>query len=49
MIIYYQLNKIQKKSGGGPKIRSKWSKIRKTGKKLVKNWYYVHYETKNTE
>ena len=34
MISYYQLKKISKKSRGGPKIRSKWSKMKKIGK----NW-----------
>ena len=29
MISYYQLEKIVKKVGGGPKIRSKWSKMKK--------------------
>ena len=35
MMNYYQLKKIGKKSRGGPKIRSNWSKMRKIGKKLV--------------
>ena len=34
MISYYQLKKISKKSRGGPKIRSKWSKMKKIGKKI---------------
>ena len=34
MIIYYQLKKL-KKSRGGPKVRSKLSKMRKFDKKLV--------------
>ena len=29
MIDYYQLKKNWKKSRGGPKIKSKWSKMRK--------------------
>ena len=35
MISYYQLKKNGKKSWGGPKIRSKLSKMRKFDKKLV--------------
>ena len=35
IISYYQLTKNGKKSRGGPKIRSKLSKMRKFGKKLV--------------
>ena len=38
MMKYYQLKKIGKKSRDGPKIRSNLSKMRKIGKKFVKNW-----------
>ena len=37
MISYYPLKKNGKKSKGGPKIGSKLSKMRKFGKKAVKN------------
>ena len=44
MISYYQQTKIENKDI--PKIGRKLSKLAKNSKKLVKNWYYVHFDTK---
>ena len=35
-----------KKCRGGPKIRSKLSKMRKIEKTWQKKWYYMHFDTK---
>ena len=34
------------RAGLGPKIGQKWGKLVKIGKKLVKNWYYMHFDPK---
>ena len=46
MISYFQLTKIEKNIRDIPKIGRKLSKLAKNSKKLVKNWYYVHFDTK---
>ena len=53
MISYYQLTKIEKKwgkkVGEAQKLGQscqKWEKLRKFGKK---NWYYMHFDPKNTQ
>ena len=46
MISYCQLTKIEKIIRDIPKLGQKLSKLAKNCKKLVKNWYYVHFDTK---
>ena len=46
MISYFQLTKIEKNIRDIPKIGRKLSKLAKNSKKLVKNRYYVHFDTK---
>ena len=43
MISYYQLKKIRKKSRDAPKLGQNWAE---SCQKLVKNWYYVHFDTR---
>ena len=46
ILSYYQLIKIEKNIRDIPKLGRKLSKLAKNSKKLVKNWYYVHFDTK---
>ena len=49
MMSYYQLTKIEKIIRDVPKLDRNFSKLSKNGKNLVKNWYYVHFDPKNTQ
>ena len=44
MINYYQLKKKWKKSRDTTKLGQKYQKL----KKMIKNWYYVYFDQKNT-
>ena len=48
MMSYYQLKKNGKKQGR-PKNQDKVVKNEKNLENLVKNWYYMHFDQKNTQ
>ena len=47
MISYCNLKKIKKKNKDVPKLGRNWAESFQNWQKLVKNWYYVHFDPKN--
>ena len=47
MISYCHLKKIKKKNMDVPKLGRNWAESCQNWQKLVKNWYYVHFDPKN--